>query len=174
MADPISERGVPAMLAVSVPSFRSISGREAVTTTSFSNSVSGCRRMVFCQQTVFSRYRGQMEGAVFFGHASGKETGIGGKGENVDKGQGGSFFVIYFAFYGDGFVRLLPLHDEILFPFDAKEGFAGQYKVDGFAFRLFADADGHPITFCSVVGEEDVFSSCLFQLLQCFGQAFVL
>ena len=115
-----------------------------------------------------------MEGAVFFGHASGKETGIGGKGEDVDKGQGDSFFVIYFAFYGDGFVRLLPLHDEILFPFDAKEGFAGQYKVDGFAFRLFADADGHPITFCSVVGEEDVFSSCLFQLLQCFGQAFVL
>ena len=126
------------------------------------------------QQTVFSRYRGQMEGAVFFGHASGKETGIGGKGEDVDKGQGGSFFVIYFACYGDGFVRLLPLHDEILFPFDAKEGFAGQYKVDGFAFRLFMDADGHPITFCSVVGEEDVFSSCLFQLLQCFGQAFVL
>lgn len=178
------------MLAVSVPSFRSISGREAVTTTSFSNSVSGCRRMVFCsragddlraisyvgrfQQTVFSRYRGQMEGAVFFGHASGKETGIGGKGENVDKGQGAPFFVIYFAFCGDGFVRFLPLHDEILFPFDAKEGFAGQYKVDGFAFRLFADADGHPITFCSVVGEEDVFSSCLFQLLQCFGQAFVL
>ena len=97
-----------------------------------------------------------------------------GKGEDVDKRQGRSFFVIYFAFYGDGFVRFLPLYDEILFPFDAKEGFAGQYKVDGFAFRLFADADGHPITFCSVVGEEDVFSSCLFQLLQCFGQAFVL
>lgn len=115
-----------------------------------------------------------MEGTVFFGHASGKETGIGGKGEDVDKRQGRSFFVIYFAFYGDGFVRFLPLYDEILFPFDAKEGFAGQYKVDGFAFRLFADADGHPITFCSVVGEEDVFSSCLFQLLQCFGQAFVL
>ena len=87
----------------------------------------------------------------------------------LTKGRGAPF-----SFYGDGFVRLLPLHDEILFPFDAKEGFAGQYKVDGFAFRLFADADGHPITFCSVVGEEDVFSSCLFQLLHCFGQAFVL
>ncbi|UVV53970.1 hypothetical protein NXY15_05335 [Bacteroides thetaiotaomicron] len=58
MADPISERGVPAMLAVSVPSFRSISGREAVTTTSFSNSVSGCRRMVFCcrQGMICGRY----------------------------------------------------------------------------------------------------------------------
>ena len=77
------------------------------------------------QQTVFSRYRGQMEGTVFFGHASGKETGISGKGENVDKGQGGSFFVIYFAFCGDGFVRFLALYDEILFPFDTDKRFAG-------------------------------------------------